>query len=208
MGVPKTATIAIVIVTALSWLLVTMLGATGQANVLVGMIPARMSGIIDFTPAIPVWLTPLTSTLVHGNFLHLVTNMIFLLFCGTMVERALGGSSVLLIYLVGAYVAGFAQWAVDPVSMVPVIGASGAVSAVFGAFALSFGRHKRLVQSEAVNRAINALWLLATFIVLQVMVGMFAGTQGVLLAVPAHIGGFLAGLLLQRPLLMWRYRGA
>jgi hypothetical protein len=57
------------------------------------------------------------------------------------------------------------------------------------------------------NRWINALWLLAAWTVLQVMVGWSAGQQGMLLATPAHIGGFVAGLLLQRPLLLWRYRG-
>ena len=55
---------------------------------------------------------------------------------------------------------------------------------------------------------LNALWLLAAWIALQLMTGYLAGMQGVLLATPAHVGGFLAGLLLQRPLLMWRYRGA
>ena len=55
---------------------------------------------------------------------------------------------------------------------------------------------------------LNALWLLAAWIVLQIMTGMLAGMQGLLLATPAHVGGFLSGLLLQRPLLMWRYRKA
>jgi membrane associated rhomboid family serine protease len=52
------------------------------------------------------------------------------------------------------------------------------------------------------------LWLLAAWIVLQVMTGLLGGLQGFMLATPAHIGGFIAGLLLQRPLLLWRYRNA
>jgi membrane associated rhomboid family serine protease len=89
-----------------------------------------------------------------------------------------------------------------------MIGASGAISAVIGAFALSFGRAKHITSSARVNRWINIVWLLVAWVVLQVLVGWTAGAQGYLLATPAHIGGFLAGLLVQRPLLLWRYRKA
>ena len=85
-----------------------------------------------------------------------------------------------------------------------MVGASGAISAVIGAFALSFGRAQGLHPICALNRWINALWLMVAWIVLQVMMGWLAGGQGYLLATPAHVGGFAAGLLLQRPLLLWR----
>jgi membrane associated rhomboid family serine protease len=115
---------------------------------------------------------------------------------------------LILIYVVGAFAAAAGQWAVDPNNTVPMIGASGAISAVIGAFALSFGRAKHITSSARVNRWINIVWLLAAWVVLQVLVGWTAGAQGYLLATPAHIGGFLAGLLVQRPLLLWRYRKA
>ena len=95
-----------------------------------------------------------------------------------------------------------------PASTIPVIGASGAISAVIGAFALSFGEAKRITRSPWLNRLFNAAWLLAAWVVMQMMIGWLAGGQGLLLATPAHVGGFLAGLLLQRPLLLWRYRTA
>ena len=60
----------------------------------------------------------------------------------------------------------------------------------------------------ALNRTLNATWLLAAWVVLQLMTQFLAGTQGYFLATPAHVGGFIAGLLLQRPLLLWRYRNA
>ena len=110
--------------------------------------------------------------------------------------------------MVAAYLAAVAQGAVDPHGQVPLIGACGAIGGIIGAFALSFGQQKRIVASPRLNRMLNALWLLAAWIALQLMTGYLAGMQGVLLATPAHVGGFLAGLLLQRPLLMWRYRGA
>jgi membrane associated rhomboid family serine protease len=91
---------------------------------------------------------------------------------------------------------------------VPVIGASGAISAVVGAYALSFGRAKAFTNNLRLNRIINVVWLLVAWTVLQAMMGWLGNQQGYLLATPAHVGGFAAGLLLQRPLLLWRYRKA
>jgi membrane associated rhomboid family serine protease len=208
MRVPRTATAAIAIVTAIIWILTVLAGAQDRASILMGVVPARLSGLIDISPAVPAWLTPLSSTLVHGGILHLALNMMMLAWCGTQVERALGSGSLITLYVVGAYTAAIAQWLVNPVSPTPMIGASGAISAVIGAFALSFGQPKRLVRSPTLNRALNALWLLVVWVVLQMMTSFLAGAQGYMLATPAHIGGFVAGLLLQRPLLLWRYRTA
>jgi len=200
--------LAIALVTALAGMLITLLGATDRAAILMGIVPGRLSGLVGIAPAVPAWLTPLTSTLVHAGPLHLFLNLLMLVWCGLAVERVLGPLSLVLLYVVGAFAAGMAQWLSSPASMVPVVGASGAISAVIGAFALSFGQQKRLVRSEQLNRALNAAWLLAAWIVMQVMIGWLAGGQGFLLATPAHIGGFLAGLVLQRPLLMWHWRNA
>ena len=101
-----------------------------------------------------------------------------------------------------------AQWAPHPHDTVPIVGASGAISAVVGAFALSFGRAKAFTNNLRLNRWINIAWLMVAWIVLQYMMGWLGGQQGYLLATPAHVGGFAAGLLLQRPLLLWRYRKA
>ena len=208
MRIARTATASIAIITAAFWLLAFVLGLSNAAAVSLGFIPDRWSGAVLLGPAIPAFLTPLSATLVHANFLHLGLNLLILMWCGTAVERVLGKGPLLLIYLVSAYVAAIAQWLVDPFGQVPMVGASGAISGVIGAFALSFGQQKQIVASPALNRMFNALWLLAAWIVLQLMTGMLAGMQGVLLATPAHVGGFLAGLALQRPLLMWRYRDA
>ena len=73
---------------------------------------------------------------------------------------------------------------------------------------MSFGKPKRIVASLRLNRWLNIAWLMAAWIVLQWMVGYLGGHQGVNIAVGAHVGGFIAGVLLQRPLLLWRYRRA
>ena len=173
-----------------------------------GFIPARLSGEIILSGAVPAWITPLSSALVHGGWLHLGVNMLMLLFAGSMVERVVGGAGLVFAYVIGAVVAALAQFLFDPASLNPMIGASGAISALFGLYALFFGRPKQVTQNQKLNRWIHVLWLLVTWVLLQWMAGVLAGGQGVMLATPAHIGGFIAGLLLQRPLLLWRYRKA
>jgi len=201
-------TITIAVLTALAWLLQSLAMPVDEAAMRFGFIPARFSGLELPFAAAPAILTPLTSALVHGNFMHLAFNMLMLLWCGAAVERVLGKSALILIYIVGAYTAAIAQWATGPMSTDPMIGASGAISAVIGAFALSFGRAKAFTNNLRVNRWINVVWLLVAWVVLQLMMGWLAGGQGYLLATPAHVGGFAVGLLLQRPLLLWRYRKA
>jgi len=203
-----TATLVITVATTVAWLLAEVIGGTEAAATAMGFIPARFSGLPVPWSALPAFLTPLSATLVHSGFIHLGFNMLIFVWCGTNVERVLGWFGVVALYFVGAFAAALAQWGVDPYSTVPMVGASGAISAVIGAFALSFGRPKRLTSSVTANRWINALWLMIAWVVLQLMMGWLAGGQGFLLATPAHVGGFAAGLLLQRPLLLWRYRKA
>ena len=202
-----TVTNAIAALTALAWLIAVAFGLAQKAEFALGFIPARFSGV-HVSSAIPAALTPLTATLVHGGLLHLFFNLLIFVWCGTAVERVLGRTSLILLYLVGAFASAGAQWLSDPFGIVPMVGASGAISAVIGAYSLSFGRAKQVTRSARLNRWINIAWLLAAWVVLQMMVGWVAGGQGYLLATPAHIGGFLAGLLLQRPLLLWQYRKA
>jgi membrane associated rhomboid family serine protease len=205
--IPRTATIVISALTALAWV-VALAWPNNQTALTFGFIPARVSGLQVPWPAVPTILTPLTATLVHSGLIHLGFNLLIFLWCGAAVERVLGRTALVILYLVGAYAAALAQWLPDPASTVPMVGASGAISAVIGAFALSFGRAKHFTSSARLNRWINVIWLLVAWVVLQLMMGWLAGGQGYLLATPAHVGGFAAGLLLQRPLLLWRYRSA
>ena len=205
---PRSATNVITAITALAWLIAVVLGKDQQAAYSLGFIPARLSGAVASWPAVPVFLTPLTATVVHAGLIHLGFNLLIFVWCGSQVERVLGKAGLLTLYLVGAYASALTQWAVDPSGAVPMVGASGAISAVMGAFALSFGRAKQVTRSARLNRWINAVWLMVAWVVLQVMMGWLGGGQGYLLATPAHIGGFAVGLLLQRPLLLWRYRKA
>jgi len=173
-----------------------------------GFTPAMVGVNLSHELAIPWWLTPFTSALLHGSWLHLIVNMIMLLFVGSQVERVIGGAAMLFAYVVGGLVACAAQYLVEPMSVIPMVGASGAISALFGLYALFFGRPKQVTRNIRINRWIHVVWLLATWVALQWAAGFVAGGQGILLATPAHIGGFIAGILLQKPLLLWRYRKA
>ena len=205
---PRTATNIIAAITAAAWLIAVVLGESERAAFALGFIPARFSLAATPFPAVPAWLTPLTATLVHSGLVHLGFNLLIFVWCGSAVERVLGMTGLILLYLVGAFAAAFAQWAVDSAGTVPMVGASGAISAVMGAFALSFGRAKAFTNNLRVNRWINVVWLMIAWVVLQMMMKWLADGEGYLLAAPAHVGGFAAGLLLQRPLLLWRYRKA
>jgi membrane associated rhomboid family serine protease len=206
--IERTATNIIVALTAAAWLLTALARYSDKAAYALGFIPLRVTHPAVAWAAVPAFLTPFTATLAHSGLVHLGFNLLIMLWCGSQVERVIGATGVVILYVVGAYAAAAAQWALDPMGTTPMIGASGAISAVMGAFALSFGRAKPLTSNLRVNRWINVVWLLVAWIVLQMMMAWLAGGQGYLLATPAHVGGFAAGLLLQRPLLLWRYRSA
>lgn len=203
----KSATAIIALLTVAVSVLAIVVGVNYSA-LTAGFIPARLSGVLDFREALPVWITPLTSALIHGGWLHLGVNMLMLVFAGTQVERVIGASGLTLAYVIGAVVAALAQFAVDPSSPIPMVGASGAISAIFGLYAVFFGRPKQVTSNMRLNRSIHVAWLLVTWVALQWMAGVLAGGEGIMLATPAHIGGFIAGLVMQRPLLLWRYRKA
>ncbi|WP_114226415.1 MULTISPECIES: rhomboid family intramembrane serine protease [Sphingomonas] len=204
----RSPTIAIAVVSSVISLLILLAGYGPLAAGAMGVVPARLSGVLQVSSALPAWLTPFSCTLVHGSLMHLLFNMLMLLLCGVAVERVLGAPGLVVIYLVSAVTSALAQWGYAPLSDVPVIGASGAISGVIGAYALSFGRPKQVSRNQSLNRLVHIVWLAVAWTLLQIGVGYAAGTEGLMVATPAHVGGFITGLLLQRPLLLWRYRKA
>ena len=205
---PARATVALAVATVAAWVLVALARIGPDATVLGAFIPARASGLIPLAGAVPVWLTPLSALFLHAGLLHLGFNLLMLAFCGRFVEVALGWRGVLVLYGVGAYAAALGQYALAPLSTAPMIGASGAISALLGAYALLYGERRATLANRRLNAAVNILWLAAAWIGLQMLVGLALsdGKQGI--AIGAHIGGFFVGLALARPLLLWRYRRA
>ncbi|HYI63614.1 MAG TPA: rhomboid family intramembrane serine protease [Allosphingosinicella sp.] len=202
-------TVAIAAVTAAVWLVLTLFGLNGWAGIGGAFLPARLAFGGD-EGMVPFWLTPLTAAFLHADFLHLAFNLLMLVFCGRPVESVLGPVGMAILYVVGAYAAAAAQYALDPTAAVPMIGASGATSAVLGAYAMLFGRNKVKLASPRLALWLNALWLMAAWVILNAAVAFAVSMSlvGIQLAAGAHVGGFLVGILLAYPLLLLRYRGA
>lgn len=190
-------------VTVAAFVLALLFSRALEVPAVAGFIPATVGGRAFVGGALPWWITPLTATLVHGGFLHLLFNMAMLVWAGRQVEPAIGAPQLAVLYVVGAYAAAAGQWALEPGGLIPVVGASGASSAVIALYALVFSENQVRSVGGMSPGVVRALWLGAAWVVIQTMLGFASGGM---IAVGAHIGGFLAGLLLARPLLRWRYR--
>ncbi len=195
--------IAIVLLVPLWW---------QHAVILGGLFPARFgagsAAFADVGLAVPAIFTPISAAFIHGGIAHVVLNMLMLLLIGKMVERVLGGGIYLLLYVVGAYAAALAEYIVAPNSMTPVIGASGAISAIIGAYVILFPNKRPTNWGPIPASIARPLHLLVAWALLNLAMGFVAPELGLGIAIWSHIGGFAAGLLLVRPLLLWRYRKA
>ncbi len=161
-------------------------------------IPARFSE--DPAGNIP---TIFTAMFMHGGWLHLFGNMLFLWIFADNVEDRFGSVKFLIFYLVTGIAATFAQYALSPASTVPNVGASGAIAGVLGAYLLLFPHAKVNVLLGRQVVAMPALVVLGLWIALQLFsgVGAIAATDETTadvggVAYMAHVGGFVAGLVL------------
>ena len=151
----------------------------------------------------PTWLTILTSMFMHGSLLHLGGNMLFLWIFGNNIEDSMSYWRFALFYVLGGVAAVLGQTALDTSAAVPTIGASGAIAAVLGAYALLYPR-ARVVTLIIIIIFITivelpALLVLGGWFLLQVLYGsadLAQPTGGGGVAYFAHIGGFVFGLLL------------
>jgi membrane associated rhomboid family serine protease len=152
--------------------------------------------------------TLITSQFLHGSWFHLLGNMLFLWIFGNNVEDRLGRAGFLLFYLAGGVLAGLSQVAIDPTSIVPTIGASGAIAAILGAYAMFFPRARvsTLVFLGFFYQLIDvpAILVLGFWFVLQILDGIVSTgpSAGGGIAFFAHIGGFVAGALAARVVIL------
>jgi rhomboid family protein len=146
----------------------------------------------------PIWLTLISSLFMHGGWLHLGGNMLFLYIFGDNVEHTIGSIPFLIFYLIAGVVASFFQIAVDPNSLIPSLGASGAIAGVLGAYIVLYPSNRVLVYFFYSAMWVPALVVLGLWAVLQFVNGfgqivVSEQTGGV--AYLAHVGGFLTGLV-------------
>lgn len=167
-----------------------------------GLIPAEITHFTDLTPTIPfpVWLSPFTSMFLHGDLWHLGGNMLYLWIFGNNIEDRLGPVKFLVFYIVSGLAAVALFVALNPNGMVPMIGASGAIAGVLGAYFVLFPR-ARILTLIWIVFIVRLVWLPAVLIlgywfIIQLVMGMSSLTsQGGGIAWFAHVGGFAFGWL-------------
>ena len=166
-----------------------------------GAIPALLFGQTDLPETvvpIPAYATLITSMFLHGGWMHLIGNMLYLWVFGNNVEDAMGHAKYVVFYLACGILAALSHSLTDPSSPVPMVGASGAISGVLGAYVLLFTRASVLVIMPGLGTTrVAAGFVLGMWIVMQLLSGgMSIGSTGGGVAFFAHIGGFLAGMAL------------
>jgi len=187
------ATIGLIALNVAAWVLLQGLGTEPAltASVLgLGLVPADAS-----------WHSMLTSMFLHGSWLHLVGNMWFLWIFGNNVEDAMGHWRFIVFYLLCGVAAASAQLVTDPRSEIPMVGASGAIGGVMGAYVLLYPRvHVHLLVFlgfYVTTIAVPAVLMLGYWFLLQLASGWGTlGMKGGGVAFWAHAGGFIAGAIL------------
>ena len=218
-------TVGIIVACTLAYvwqhLLLSAAGAQQMAYA-AGLVPAVLTGREVLPPEmqlVPAWASALTSLFLHGGFWHLAGNMLYLWIFGNNIEEATGPLRFLLFYLLCGIAAVVAQVLLNPASEIPMVGASGAISGVLGAYLLLYPRARVLLGVPLVFVIVQigrfpAIWVLATWFLMQLVMGGIAAAQspgdsagGI--AFGSHIGGFISGLVLitifkRRSVPLWR----
>jgi membrane associated rhomboid family serine protease len=170
-----------------------------------GVIPAVLFGREALPPElarVPAALSVLTAMFLHGGWMHLIGNMLYLWIFGNNIEDSMGHVRFVIFYVLCGAAAALAQSALDPGSIVPMIGASGAIAGVLGAYLVLFPRAHVIVVIPLgffiQPMRLPAIFVLGFWFVLQFIEGgLAAGTkEGGGVAYWAHIGGFIAGIVL------------
>lgn len=213
---------ALLLAIAAAWLLVQGAGFDAAALVAsvcnLGLVPGEVTRMAPVGEAVPMglgWacvvdrepinaLTPLTSMFLHGSWGHILGNALFLYVFGDNVEDVMGHARFLAFYVVCGLAAALAHVALQPASPIPTVGASGAISGVMGGYLVMFPRARVRMYIPPIFLFHFPAWLVLLYwFVLQVLAGLPQLTMlrqdpagGV--AVWAHVGGFVAGVVLVR----------
>jgi membrane associated rhomboid family serine protease len=208
--------IACTVIYVFQHLLLSREGATHVIYAL-GVIPALLTGqaTADFS-SFPPALTVLTSMFVHGGFWHLAGNMLYLWIFGNNVEEAMGHVKFLAFYLLCGAAAVAAQVLPNTASEIPMVGASGAISGVLGAYMLLYPRARVLLGLPLGFLIVElgrwpAIWVLVAWFAMQLVMGALSAASSAPggVAFGAHVGGFVAGCVLvtvfkRRAVALWR----
>ena len=163
-----------------------------------GVVPASLLGSKE--GYLPATMTIFTSMFMHGGWMHLIGNMLYMWIFADNIEDSLGPKNFIIFYLLSGIGAATAQVLADTSSQIPMIGASGAIGGVLGAYIINYPKTKVLVLipfgffSQLIK--ILALYVLGFWFVLQFINSSMMSSQGGGVAYAAHIGGFVSGIIL------------
>ena len=209
---PPVVTVTVIVTCVVVWLWQISLGSRGLelAVYRFGMIPAVLLGEAALRPevgVVPPAFTVVTSMFLHGSWMHLIGNMLYLWVFGNNIEDRLGHVRFVLFYLTAGLAAAAAQIVPDPDSRIPMVGASGAISGVLGAYLLLYP-HARVLVLIPIGivflHYIKAGWLLVFWFGMQIFSALIGPAEEGGVAWWAHIGGFVAGMALALPSRMVR----
>lgn len=197
-------TISLIVACILVFFWQVSLGTAGQRLIYaLGVIPSVLFNVRELSPElslVPPSITTVTSMFLHGGFAHLAGNMLYLWIFGNNVEDAMGHGRFIVFYLLCGLAAVFAQALPNPQSTIPMIGASGAISGILGAYLLLYPHARVLVLIPLGfflhTARLPAAWVLGIWFLFQLISGALSANQQGGVAFSAHIGGFVAGLLL------------
>ena len=198
-------TISLIVLCVLVFIWQVLLGGqAGQAIVYsLGVIPAVLLDRVAMPEElvlVPTHLTVFTSMFLHGSILHLAGNMLYLWIFGNNVEDAMGHFRFVVFYLLCGIAAVTGQVLQNPDSQIPMIGASGAISGVLGAYLLLYPHARVLVAIPLgfilYTVRLAAGWVLGFWFIIQIVSSMLADPANAGVAWFAHIGGFVAGMVL------------
>jgi membrane associated rhomboid family serine protease len=164
-------------------------------------VPVRRVKVVLPPQPLDVYQSILTMMFLHGGWLHLVSNMWMLWVFGNNIEDRLGHLMFVLYYVLGGIIATMAHWTVEPNSDMPVIGASGAVAAVLGGYAVTYPNAKirtLVFVGMIFLMDLPALLVLGVWFAIEMVqgLGLIQGFNQAPIAFWAHIGGFVAGMIL------------
>ncbi|CAN5491210.1 rhomboid family intramembrane serine protease [soil metagenome] len=152
--------------------------------------------IPQYATPFPVYFNFLSSMFMHGGIAHIFGNMLFLFIFGDNIENLIGHFRFAAFYLLCGFAAAVAQIAVGPDSVIPMLGASGAISGVLGGYALMFPKNPVRALVFNFMTTIPAFVAIGIWIVYQLILGFLTPSSGGGVAYAAHIGGFVTGLAL------------
>ena len=152
--------------------------------------------IHHYATPLPVYFNFLSSMFMHGGFMHLFGNMLFLFIFGDNLENLIGHVRYAVFYLICGFGAAAAQVMMSPDSIIPMLGASGAISGVMGGYVLLFPSRKVTVILFRFLTTVPAFIAIGIWIVYQLVLGYMSDPAGGGVAYSAHLGGFIAGLAL------------